>query len=104
LPAMVVTDAIVRLIPGALGAADAAELDSYSSGTLEYPQYTRPRQFRDWEVPPVLLSGNHADIEKWRRQESLRRTWELRPDLLETSALTATDRKYLQTLKKTDGG
>ena len=74
LPAMIVTDAIVRLIPGALGASDAAELDSYSSGMLEYPQYTRPRQYREWEVPPVLLSGNHADIAKWRHQESLRRT------------------------------
>lgn len=102
LPAMIVTDTIVRLIPGALGADDAAELDSYSSGMLEYPQYTRPRQFREWEVPPVLLSGNHADIAKWRRQESLRRTWEIRPDLLETFPLTAADRIFLATLKKAD--
>jgi len=102
LPAMIVTDTIVRLIPGALGAADAAELDSYSSGMLEYPQYTRPRQFRDWEVPSVLLSGNHADIAKWRRQESLRRTWETRPDLLDIFPLTAADRNFLATLKKDD--
>jgi len=101
LPAMIVTDTIVRLIPGALGAADAAELDSYSSGLLEYPQYTRPRQFREWEVPSVLLSGNHADIAKWRRQESLRRTWEVRPDLLEVFPLTAADRQFLATLKHT---
>ena len=100
LPAMIVTDTIVRLIPGALGAEDAAELDSYSSGLLEYPQYTRPRTYREWEVPPVLLSGNHADIAKWRRQESLRRTWEIRPDLLEIFPLTAADRQYLARLKK----
>ena len=102
LPAMIVTDTIVRLIPGALGAEDAAELDSYSSGLLEYPQYTRPRTYREWEVPSVLLSGNHADIAKWRRQESLRRTWEIRPDLLETFPLTAADRQYLAHLKKDD--
>lgn len=100
LPAMIITDTIIRLIPGALGAANAAELDSYSSGLLEYPQYTRPRQYREWEVPPVLLSGNHADIEKWRRQESLRRTWEIRPDLLEAFALTQADRQFLAALKK----
>jgi len=97
---MIITDTIVRLIPGALGAANAAELDSYSSGLLEYPQYTRPRQYREWEVPSVLLSGNHADIDKWRRQESLRRTWEIRPDLLETFSLTPADLKFLATLKK----
>ena len=98
LPAMIVTDTIVRLIPGALGASDAAELDSYSSGMLEYPQYTRPRQYREWEVPPVLLSGNHADSANWRHQESLRRTWQLRPDLLEAYPLTDEDRRFLMTL------
>lgn len=102
LPAMVIADTIVRLIPGALGAEDAAGMDSYSCGLLEYPQYTRPRVFRNWEVPPVLLSGNHAEIAKWRRQESLRRTWELRPDLLEKFPLEASDRNYLQLLKKED--
>lgn len=100
LPAMIVTDAVVRLIPGALGAADSAELDSYSSGLLEYPQYTRPRLFRDWEAPEVLLSGNHAEIAKWRRQEALRRTWLIRPDLLESFPLTMADRQYLALLKK----
>ena len=102
LPAMIVTDALVRLIPGALGAADSAELDSFSSGLLEYPQYTRPRSFRDWEVPEVLLSGNHAEIAKWRRQEALRRTWLIRPDLLDTFPLTAADQQYLASLKKGD--
>lgn len=102
LPAMIVTDTVVRLLPGVLGAIDSAELDSYSSGLLEYPQYTRPRQFREWEVPPVVLSGNHADIAKWRRQESLRRTWRLRPDLLSVYPLTAADRKFLSTLEKDD--
>jgi tRNA (guanine37-N1)-methyltransferase len=100
LPAMIVADAVVRLIPGALGAPDSAELDSYSSGLLEYPQYTRPRLFRDWEVPEVLLSGNHAEIAKWRRQEALRRTWLIRPDLLESFPLTMADRQYLALLKK----
>lgn len=100
LPAMIVTDTVIRLIPGALGAADAAALDSYSSGLLEYPQYTRPRQYREWEVPAVLVSGNHADIDKWRRQESLRRTCEIRPDLLKDYPLTPSDLQYLRSLKK----
>ena len=100
LPAMIVTDAVVRLLPGALGAEDGAAKDSYSSGLLEYPQYTRPRQYREWEVPPVLLSGNHAEIERWRRQQSLRRTWELRPDLLESARLSPADLKYLSALQR----
>ena len=94
LPAMIVTDTVVRLLPGALGAKD-----SYSSGLLEYPQYTRPRQYRQWEVPTVILSGNHAEIDRWRRQQSLLRTWQLRPDLLETASLSPADLKYLSTLK-----
>lgn len=100
LPAMLVTDAVVRLLPGVLGAEDGAALDSYSSGMLEYPQYTRPSQFRDWEVPTVLLSGNHAEIARWRRQESLRRTWLLRPDLLEKMELPPIDQRFLAMLKK----
>ena len=99
LPAMIVADSVVRLLPGALGAEDGAAKDSYSSGLLEYPQYTRPRQYREWEVPPVLLSGNHAEIERWRRQQSLRRTWELRPDLLEAAKLSPADLKYLLSLQ-----
>ena len=99
LPAMIVSDSVVRLLPGALGAEDGAAKDSYSSGLLEYPQYTRPRQYRQWEVPAVLLSGNHAEIDRWRRQQSLRRTWELRPDLLDAASLSPADLKYLSTLK-----
>ena len=99
LPAMIVTDTVVRLLPGALGAEDGAAKDSYSSGLLEYPQYTRPRQYRQWEVPTVILSGNHAEIDRWRRQQSLLRTWQLRPDLLETASLSPADLKYLSTLK-----
>jgi tRNA (guanine37-N1)-methyltransferase len=97
---MIVTDTVVRLLPGVLGAEDGATEDSYSSGLLEYPQYTRPRQYREWEVPPVLLSGNHAEINLWRRQQSLRRTWEIRPELLEAAPLSPSDQKYLAELKK----
>jgi len=99
-PAMLVTDAVVRLLPGVLGADDAAALDSYSSGVLEYPQYTRPSLFREWEVPPVLLSGNHAEIARWRREESLRRTREIRPDLLQKLELTVSEERFLAALKK----
>jgi len=80
--AMVVIEAIVRLIPGVLGDEESAAQDSFSSGLLDYPQYTRPPEFRGMRVPDVLLSGHHAQIEKWRRQEAERRTRELRPDLL----------------------
>ena len=96
---MIASDSVVRRLPGALGAEDGAAKDSYSSGLLEYPQYTRPRQYRQWEVPAVLLSGNHAEIDRWRRQQSLRRTWELRPDLLDAASLSPADLKYLSTLK-----
>jgi tRNA (guanine37-N1)-methyltransferase len=99
LPAMVVTDAVVRLLPGVLGAEDAAALDSYAAGLLEYPQYTRPRKFRELEVPTVLLSGNHAEINRWRRQQSLQKTYELRPDLLESAELSPADRKFLDLLR-----
>lgn len=98
LPAMLITDAVVRLLPGVLGAEDGAALDSFSSGLLEYPQYTRPSLFREWEVPNVLLSGNHAEIARWRRQQSLRRTWRLRPDLLERMDLSEVDRRFLAAL------
>ncbi len=83
LPAMVIVDAVTRLLPGALG-DDASALDeSFSHGLLEYPHYTRPAEFRGWEVPEILLSGNHAAIEKWRRAQAVRRTVERRPDLWE---------------------
>jgi tRNA (guanine37-N1)-methyltransferase len=85
IPALVIMDAVIRFIPGVLGDEDSVSDDSFSpalDGLLEYPQYTRPREFRSMMVPDVLLSGNHAEIEKWRRQESIRRTQERRPELL----------------------
>ena len=83
LAAMVVTDAIVRLIPGVLGGEDSARHDSHSDGLLQYPQYTRPAIFRQWSVPEVLLSGNHAQVARWRRQQALQRTLERRPELID---------------------
>ena len=83
LPAMVIIDAVTRLLPGVLGHDESAHDESFSHGLLEYPHYTRPAEFRDMKVPDVLLSGNHAEIEKWRREQSKRRTEERRPDLLE---------------------
>jgi tRNA (guanine37-N1)-methyltransferase len=80
--AVVLVDAIVRLLPGALGHEQSAVDDSFSAGLLEAPQYTRPAEFRGWKVPEVLLSGNHAEIAKWRKEEAIRRTRENRPDLL----------------------
>ncbi len=82
LPAMVLVDAIVRLVPGAVGCADSCREEAFSDGLLEYPQYTRPREYRGHEVPEILLSGNHQEVAKWKRRESLRRTLERRPDLL----------------------
>jgi tRNA (guanine37-N1)-methyltransferase len=99
LPALVIVDAVTRLIPGVLGAPAGAWEDSHASGLLEYPHYTRPADFRGWAVPDVLLSGDHARIARWRRQQSLRRTWERRPDLLAKASLTDEDRQYLETLK-----
>jgi tRNA (guanine37-N1)-methyltransferase len=88
LAAMVIIDSVVRLLPGALGNEVSAVTDSFSSGLLEHPQYTRPENFRGLKVPNVLLSGNHAKIEEWRKAESLKRTKERRPDLLDTYKLT----------------
>jgi tRNA (guanine37-N1)-methyltransferase len=96
LPAMVVIDAVVRLLPGVLGNEKSAADDSFSDGLLEYPQYTRPPVFRGWAVPDVLLSGNHAEIEKWRRMQSLERTFVRRPDLLEKASLTPQERMWLE--------
>jgi tRNA (guanine37-N1)-methyltransferase len=86
IPAMVVTDAVVRLLPGALGSAESALDESHSAGLLEYPHYTRPADFRGWRVPDVLLGGNHAAIAKWRREQALARTRARRPDLLQKAA------------------
>jgi len=83
LPALAIIDAVTRLIPGVLGDPDAAHKDSHASGLLEYPHYTRPAEFRGWPVPEVLRSGNHAEIERWRQEQALRRTRERRPDLLQ---------------------
>ena len=85
LAAVVVTDAIVRLLPGVLGDEDSAAQESFSSGILDYPHYTRPENFRGWKVPDVLVSGNHAAIEAWRKQRSLEITRQRRPDLFKGS-------------------
>ncbi|HEX7056875.1 MAG TPA: tRNA (guanosine(37)-N1)-methyltransferase TrmD, partial [Bacilli bacterium] len=99
IPAMAVIDSVVRLLPGALGNEQSAVTDSFSTGLLEYPQYTRPAEFRGWQVPEVLLSGHHERVAAWRMKESLRRTWLRRPDLLEKLALTAEQQKLLQEVK-----
>jgi tRNA (guanine37-N1)-methyltransferase len=98
LAAMVIIDAVTRLLPGALGDPGATFEDSYAWGLLEYPHYTRPAVFRGWAVPEVLLSGNHAAIARWRREQALRRTLERRPDLLERAPLTEEDRAFLARL------
>jgi len=98
LPALVVIDAVARLLPGVLGDPEAPLKDSHAAGLLEYPHYTRPPEFRGWEIPAVLLSGNHAEIARWRRQESLRRTLQSRPDLLDKADLTQTDLAFLKQL------
>ena len=93
-------DSIVRLQPGALGNETSAVSDSFSTGLLEHPHYTRPAEFRGWKVPDILVSGHHANIEVWRREQSLQRTLERRPDLLVTVELTPNDRKVLERLKR----
>jgi tRNA (guanine37-N1)-methyltransferase len=98
LPAMVMADAIVRLIPGVLGSPESAAEESHAGSLIEYPQYTRPPDFRGWKVPDVLLSGNHALIRKWRREQSIIRTLIRRPDLLEKANLTSGERALVQTL------
>ncbi|MCX7781322.1 MAG: tRNA (guanosine(37)-N1)-methyltransferase TrmD [Negativicutes bacterium] len=95
LPAMVIIDAVARMLPGVLGASDGAHCDSFYHGLLEYPQYTRPREFRGHTVPEVLLSGDHAKIARWRRKEALRNTLERRPDLLAHYPLTKEDQKLM---------
>lgn len=95
LPAMVMIDAISRLVPGVLSNEVSAEFESFYDNLLEYPQYTRPEEYEGQRVPEVLLSGHHANIEKWRREQSLERTLRWRPDLLEQALLTKKDREYL---------
>ncbi|MGF9710907.1 tRNA (guanosine(37)-N1)-methyltransferase TrmD [Paenibacillus sp. JMULE4] len=99
LPAMVVIDSVARLIPGVLGNETSAVTDSFSTGLLEYPHYTRPAKFRDWEVPDILISGHHGNIKDWRRKQSLLRTWKKRPDLLEHAVLTEEERRWLEEQK-----
>jgi tRNA (guanine37-N1)-methyltransferase len=99
LPALILMDAIARLLPGVLGDPDGAADDSHASGLLEYPHYTRPPEYRGEGVPEVLLSGDHAKIAKWRREQSLARTLARRPDLLDKADLSEQDRKYLNELK-----
>jgi tRNA (guanine37-N1)-methyltransferase len=102
LPALVLIDAITRLIPGALGDPEGAWDESHSTGLLEYPHYTRPPEFRNWRVPDILLSGDHTRIARWRHQQALQRTMQRRPDLLEKADLSDNDRDYLTDLELQD--
>jgi len=99
LSALVVIDAVSRLIPGVLGNEESARTESFSHGLLEYPQYTRPAEYKGLRVPDVLASGNHAQIERWQRIEAIKRTWLRRPDLLEKIELSAEDEKNLERIK-----
>jgi len=103
LAAMVVVDAVSRLVPGVLGGERSNREDTFEDGLLEYPHYTRPRVFRNQEVPSVLLSGDHEKIRRWRRMESLKRTFGRRPDLLEKARLTKEDREILAELGQGKG-
>jgi len=99
LPALILIDAVSRLLPNVLGDPTGAEDDSHAMGLLEYPHYTRPPEFRGNKVPDVLLSGDHKKIDKWRREQALLRTFQKRPDMLETAELTKEDKKFLEKLK-----
>jgi tRNA (guanine37-N1)-methyltransferase len=100
LPALLLIDAVSRLIPGVLGDPTGAEDDSHSMGLLEYPHYTRPPVFRGWKVPEVLLSGDHAKLEKWRREQALQRTLRRRPDMMERAELNEADKRFVEGLKR----
>ena len=104
LPALLIIDAVARLLPGVLGDPTGAEDDSHSMGLLEYPHYTKPPEFRGWNVPEVLASGNHARIEQWRREQALARTYARRPDMLEKAELTEKDRKFIESLRSRAAG
>ena len=95
IPAMVVVDSVARLLAGVLHEPTSPLDESFSAGLLEYPQYTRPYDFRGWTVPDILLSGDHGAVARWRREQSLLRTLRRRPDLLETAQLSETDRQFL---------
>lgn len=98
LPAMVMMDAISRLVPGVLNNEESAQFESFQDNLLEYPQYSRPEEWRGKKVPAVLLSGHHGNVDQWRREQSIKRTLERRPDLLENAELSKKDRKYLNNL------
>ena len=98
--AMVIADATVRLVPGVLGSEASAVDDSHTTGRLEYPQYTRPPVFRGWEVPEVLLSGNHAQIAEWHLEQAIIRTLERRPDLINEANLSSEEKQLVDRLKK----
>jgi len=100
LPAMVILDSLVRILPGVLNKIESFENDSFYQGLLDYPHYTRPRRFREKSVPALLLSGNHSQIKEWRRQKALKNTLNKRSDLLEKITLSAEDQKILKELKK----
>jgi tRNA (guanine37-N1)-methyltransferase len=102
LPAMVVADAVLRLVPGVLGSEESPLDDSHANGLLEYPQYTRPADFRGYPVPEILLSGNHAQIAKWRREQIIKRTLEKRPELLDKADLGLEDKRLVQRMMHAD--
>ena len=104
IPAMALIDCVSRMIPGVLADEVCFTEESHFSGLLEYPQYTRPAEWEGRSVPPILLSGHHANIARWRRQMSLMRTWQLRPDMLENAELTAEDRAFLRSLDEEQCG
>jgi tRNA (guanine37-N1)-methyltransferase len=101
IPALALVNGVIRLLPGTVGKEESLKLESFESGLLDYPQYTRPADFQGLRVPDILVSGNHAAIAEWRRQQQLLRTWERRPDLLERVSLSADDQAYLYHLKET---
>ena len=97
---MVVVDAVSRLVPGVVGSFESTRDDSHTTGVLQHPQYTRPSEYRGWAVPDVLLSGDHAEIARWRRGESLRRTLQRRPDLLDSAQLSDEEREFIESLRR----
>jgi len=103
LPALVMVDAVVRLLPGAVGDEESVDVDSFSRSLLDFPHFTRPAEYRGWRVPDVLLSGNHAEIRRWRMREALSRTLALRPDLLPTAELDSEEREILRALMEERG-
>ena len=103
LPACVLADSICRMLPGVLANEDAYTLESHYSHLLEHPQYTRPPEWRGRAVPPVLLSGDHGKVDRWKLEESVRRTWERRPDMLRSASLTTEETEILRNLERKEG-